>query len=556
MSGIYGILGESDKNLIKKMNKVMIRRGSVSYDYCMDDLFSFGVTQSNIDGLNDNRPISNEDDDVYIILDGKIFNHKEIKKVLIKKGHKFKTSSDAEVVIHAYEDYGEMCVNHLQGMFAFAIWDGKKLFLARDRFGIKPLFYTCINQNLFLFASEIKSILQCSEVQKHINIQALYEYEVFRYISWNSTFFLGIKQLPPGHILNVRYDTVNNKFSAETKRYWEVQFNPNNNRSEEETIKHLEDLLETCINRQINCGIPTGVFLSGGIDSSLIVAIMSKISKHPIDTFTVSDNLEHPDVLYARLTAEHFGTEHHEVIMGLDSVVKKLPEIALSLENPIIRWYLYLLSEKAGGYCKATLSGFGADEFFGGTSYYQDLKSYKETLHQRLYRFSSSKETHRISNILNNLFQKSKENFTLHTLQNHINSDLLFIDHSSMAHGLEMHFPYLDENLVQFVNTIPSYLKINHRTPKYILRKIAVNFNLPKDIITRKKYGLPSSSFIIWKKLEDFASDLIEDKYMQKHPYRKFFLRKSDILLFDLFYYIFIENNCELSPNFTILDLY
>ena len=249
----------------------------------MDDYVSFGCERLKIQDLSEiaKQPVHNEDKTIWVVLNGEIYNFKRLR-VELEKNHKFYTESDTETIVHAYEEFGEDCIHKLDGMFAFAIWDSvkRKIFIARDRLGVKPLFYSMVNDR-FLFASELKSLLQCDEIKREINNEALSQFITYAYTIDGQTLIKSINELLPGHKLTYDFD----KKSIKIEKYWELEINETNF-SEDYYLKKLEKLLKKSIEQRMISDAPLGAFLSGGLDSSLMVAIMSKLSSEPVKTFT------------------------------------------------------------------------------------------------------------------------------------------------------------------------------------------------------------------------------------------------------------------------------
>ncbi len=559
MCGICGIFNREDEGLVRKMANALQHRGPDDEGYFLDDGISLGVRRlSVIDLEKGHQPVFNEEGNICVIHNGEIYNFKELGVYLSEKGHKFKTQSDTEVIIHAYEEFGEDCVKYLDGMFAFAIWDSDRrmLFLARDRFGIKPLVYTKLKDK-FLFASEVKGIFQDDEIPREIDEQTLYEEYIFGYPLKDATLFDGIKQLLPGHILTIT------KNEQTYKKYWETKIKPKRYVSEGYVAKNILKLLEKSIRRQMLSDVPVGILLSGGLDSSSIAAIMSKISDKSIKTFTISDNDDDIDIKHAKIVAEHLGTEHHEFVVSTTELIKELQNYVLHFEDIDLGFiYMFLLSEKTRKYVKVALCAQGADELFAG------YERYKFVDHQRddhiINSWSDIKNKNircaeYLKKVILNLLKPNKLDYLLvHDLTSQLtNYQLKVVDRNSMAFGLEVRVPYLDTELAHFATSIPSHLKLNGGIEKYILRKAVSDLNMPKKITNRKKHGSGTATtpnFV--NEIKEISSKLIGEEYLKKHPYKKFFREPSQILYFDLLHKIFIDNQCIIPKNFTFYDLY
>tara|TARA_Y100000310_G_C20702405_1_gene831067 strand:- start:2258 stop:4195 length:1938 start_codon:yes stop_codon:yes gene_type:complete len=366
MCGICGFNWE-DKKLIKHMTDSIRHRGPDSDGFYTDRKVSMGIRRLRIiDLTTGDQPIFNEDKTKCIVFNGEVYNFKSLKEELIKKGHRFYTNTDTEVVLHSYEEYGKECVKYLRGMFAFAIWDSKNksLFIARDRIGIKPLYYTIFKNN-FIFASEIKSILQCRDFERRVNENALHYYLTFRYIPENLTMFEGLYKLLPGHTLTLH----DNKLRIE--RYYDIVIGDIKNEGEEYFANKLLELIKESIKLRLISDVPFGAYLSGGLDSSSLVAVMQSFLKEPVKTFSVGFQASEPfnELKYASLVAKRFGTDHYEVIVEPDDI-KLLPEVIWHLDdpvaNPAILISQYKLSQLAKKKVSMVLVGEGADELFAG----------------------------------------------------------------------------------------------------------------------------------------------------------------------------------------------
>ena len=362
MCGICGFSWD-DKELLKNMNDLLEHRGPNQKGSYSDKGISLGHRRLSILDLSEraSQPLYNEDKSIVVVCNGEVYNHKELRENLEIKGHRFYTETDAEVIAHLFEDFGKNCVQYMDGMFAFAIWDGKKLFLVRDRLGIKPLYY-CIRDSQIIFASEIKSILAYKEIKRGVDYKALNNFLTFRYGLDEDTMFNGIKKLLPGHTLVFE----DQKISIE--KYWDLKY-PKEYNFPRNSIKKFHSLLGESVRKRLMGDVPIGVFLSGGIDSSSLVHFTSKYLKN-VNTFTIGYGLkEYDDELkYARAVADHYSTNHHEIIFNKDPI-KCLSEVVSHMDLPLgdpSALPLYLMSKKAKEHVSVVLSGDGADEQLGG----------------------------------------------------------------------------------------------------------------------------------------------------------------------------------------------
>jgi asparagine synthase (glutamine-hydrolysing) len=443
--GLFNIDSSPDALLIKKMCRVMTHRGPDGEGYYLDGPLALGHRRlSIIDLEGGTQPMSNEacpecgrrNGTVWIVFNGEIYNFLELQRVLEGKGHRFKTRSDTEVIIHAYQEYGKECLKYFRGMFAFCIWDRKKkeLFLARDRLGKKPLYYY-IDDKKFIFASEIKAILQDEYVKREIDVKALSDYFTYHYIPFPETIFKGIYKLPPGHFMNVRIvenvqddrndqnvrtsETIeqvehiqrfehveqakrsndSNLFNERNDRtirtgfaskrlelsieqYWDIQYEPDYSLSEQDWGEALREKLKEAVRIRLISDVPLGAFLSGGIDSSTVVAFMSMVQKAPVRTFSIGFKEEDfSEVKYAREIARKFGTEHQEMMVEPDAM-DILPKLAWEFDEPFADSSAiptYYVSQMARQHVTVILSGDGGDETFAGYRRYQwakDMQKY------------------------------------------------------------------------------------------------------------------------------------------------------------------------------------
>lgn len=574
MCGIVGINFE-DVDLVKQMCKVILHRGPDEDGYYSDKDITLGHKRLSIIDLHTGKqPIYNEDKSIVIVYNGEIYNYRELREDLEAKGHRFYTASDTEVIIHAYEEYGYDCVNLFNGMFAFAIWDSnkKELFLARDRIGIKPLHYTFLKDGTFLFASEIKSLLQYEKVKRDVDLQSLHLFINLRYVPRERTMFEGIKRLLPAHIMIV------NKDGVRIKRYWEqkIQYS---NKPEEYYIKKLRKLLEESVKRHMISDVPVGVSLSGGIDSSTIVALATQSTEEPLKTFCMGFGTENDEIADAQLVADHFGTDHHELVVER-SLLKEYPKMIWYADEPKRNLYPYYVSELVGKHVKTVQGGLGGDELFGGYVFKYNFVHKIEEMRKRaifetktkisgiaddLISFqtrygdmvddeymdylemirvlNSNTDLYLVTQTLDKVFDSEyleriygdkllkEELIPIREIyQPYFDNNLSFIDQvfltdfsvkmvddfllvddrMSMVHSVESRVPFLDNGLVGFAFTIPPDLKLKDPNGKYIL-KMAMKDLLPKEVLKKEKRGFASGTY------ETYLRELREIA-MQKLP--------------------------------------
>ncbi|MFQ6082106.1 MAG: asparagine synthase (glutamine-hydrolyzing) [Candidatus Aminicenantia bacterium] len=588
MCGICGIyrLGSQDPlnnkilMLTQKMCQTLVHRGPDDEGYYSDEKIALGMRRlSIIDLVTGHQPIHNEDKTIWIVFNGEIYNFPELRKQLIKRGHKFYTNSDTETIVHLYEEEGESAVSKLNGMFAFALWDKKKkiLLLARDRLGIKPLHF--LEQgNKFIFASEIKSILT-TDYRRELDFNALSKYFTFEYIPAPQTIFKGIKKLLPGQMIIIKEDKV------KIKSYWDVKYEYSNSKDESFYTEQIYEKLKESVKKRLISDVPLGVFLSGGIDSSTITLLMSQVTNSEIKTFSIGFEEESFNELkYARKMADYLGTEHQEFVVRSEMVKELVPVLMEYIDEPLADASIiptYIISKLAREYVTVALAGDGGDELFAG---YDTYKAYQVARYYRkVPKFIRDLIIKKVANFLpasrkrlsfefkakkfisgigyppeianyiwwgaynplekEKLFSKELKSLinedpfspVFFHLKNHqpnnmldrlgyldiklyLQDDLLVkVDRMSMANSLEIRVPFLDHTFVEFATSIPHYLKLKGLTTKYILKKTMRPF-LPAEILDRKKIGF-DIPLGVWIKneLKDFVLDILSKENLKKH---------------------------------------
>ena len=549
MCGICGITWDN-KELIKQMGSACKHRGPEHEGFYVDDHVSLCCERLRIIDLSDkaSQPIHNEDQTIWVVLNGEIYNFRDLRESLEKK-HNFYTNTDTEVIVHAYEEFGENCLQKLDGMFAFALWDmgKKKLFIARDRLGVKPLYY-CIKSDKLLFASEIKSILQDLDIQRKLNYDALCQFVTYAYTIDGQTMFDGINELLPGHKLIFTFRDKKVKI----EKYWDLQLTENL-RSDEENLKTLRLLLENAINKRRVSDAPLGALLSGGLDSSVMVALLAKLSDKPVRTFTTGFGNELDEFDEARIVAEHCGTDHKEIMIDYSELINSLPSILWHMEFPYGRPSIlsnFMVSNAIKKYITVAYTGEGSDELFGGYNrYFIFTENYsKQSLEQKIESISSgffnnkkTREETFSDKVLKNYEGKThpSKTFGKFIIENKkyglFNTALLFelkteipgaqtwrIDRTGSAHAVELREPFLDHHLVEFCASLPEKLKINfdnHVSKKHILQKLAKEV-LPEKVAQREKFpwGIPFYDFFK-SEFMPVAKSFIEKSIKNRRPY-------------------------------------
>ena len=550
MCGIGGITW-TDKDLIKLMGNACKHRGPEQEGFYLDDNVSLCCERLRVMDLRDiaGQPIHNEDETIWAIQNGEIYNFKKLKKELEEKAHKFYSNTDTEVLVHLYEEYGKNFVDHLDGMFACAVWDlkNKKLIVARDRLGVKPMYYWFKDNNL-IFASEIKSILQYEEVERELNFSGLCQFVTYAYTIDGQTLLKNINELLPGHRLT--YDI--SEKSLKIEKYWDLRLEKNTF-AENENFDQVKKLLENAIDKRKVSDAPIGALLSGGLDSSVMVAMLTKLTDSPVQTFTTGFGNELDEFDEAQIVAEHCKTNHTEILIDFSDLTKSLPKILWHMEFPFGRPSIlsnYMVSEAIKKYVTVAYTGEGSDELFGGYNRYvpyaKDPEYFKkednlESISSGFFKNKEFREEVFSNNVLqyyrnenhpSNIFQKSIQSNINHSA---LNNALLFelkteipgaqtwrIDRTSSAHAVELREPFLDYKLVEFCASIPSHLKINKKnnfTKKYILQKIASEL-LPEKIVKRKKFpwGIPFYDYFK-KEFLPIAQNVIDKSMKNKRDY-------------------------------------
>tara|TARA_Y100000817_G_scaffold313529_1_gene309849 strand:+ start:5388 stop:7238 length:1851 start_codon:yes stop_codon:yes gene_type:complete len=553
MCGICGI-NWTDKDLIKLMGNACKHRGPEQEGFYLDDEVSLCCERLRVMDLRDigGQPIHNENETIWAVQNGEIYNFKKIKNELERKNHKFYSNTDTEVLVHLYEEYGENFVEYLDGMFACAIWDlkNKKLIIARDRLGVKPLYYWFKNDQL-IFASEIKSILQYEEVKREINYEGLAQFVTYAYTIDGQTLLKDINELLPGHKLT--YD-ISEKI-IKIKKYWNFKLTENTF-SEKENYENVKELLENAINKRKISDAPLGALLSGGLDSSVMVAILNKFSEKTIKTFTTGFGNDLDEFVEAKIVAEHCETDHKEILIDFSDLTKSLPKILWHMELPFGRPSIlsnYMVSKEIKKFVTVAYTGEGSDELFGGynrylpfvkdSSFFEKTKNYEAVtsgfFKDKNFRneiFSNKVLKHLKNNnhpsiIFKNILEKNSMYGTLNNvlyfeLKTEIpGAQTWRIDRTASAHAIELREPFLDYKLIEYTASVPENLKINPNkefTKKYLLQKIGTDL-LPEKIVKRKKFpwGIPFYDYFRVEFLP-IAKALIEESIKNKRAYLNF----------------------------------
>lgn len=539
-----------DPAVVVRMTQTLVHRGPDDEGHFVEGPAGLGFRRLSIIDLSGGKqPIFNEDDSLAIIFNGEIYNYRDLAAQLSAAGHIFKTKSDTEAILHAYEQYGDDCVHHLRGMFAFAIWDRRRrrLFIARDRLGVKPLYYY-FNGRFLGFASEIKGLLEVPDVPCDLDTEALDQFLFLRYVPGPRTMFKGISRLQPGHTL------VADDAGVHIRKFWDIDYSERTSASPQQIVAEFEELLEESVRLRLISEVPLGVFLSGGLDSSAILATMTKVAAGPrIKTFSVGydasggNEEEDSEFEYARLAAKAFDADHYEFHLDAKTFQEFIPDLVWHLDEPLADPScipLHFISKLAREHITVVLSGEGADEILAGYGIYpkmlaldsvnrhlpglgrfigslagvvpnESLRHYLRMSGQSLeegYRGvcrGFGAETRRrligaqrmehserqVSDIFHQHFKAAASASPLNRMlyvdtKVWLPDDLLLkADKMTMANGLELRVPFLDHKLVEFAAALPDASKLSGEG-KSLLRK-TMRGVLPDPILDRPKKGFP-----------------------------------------------------------------
>jgi asparagine synthase (glutamine-hydrolysing) len=560
MCGICGKLEFSREkqvpaSLLKDMANAIRHRGPDDEGFYTSGQVGFGFRRLSIIDLNTgHQPLSNEDGTVWIVFNGEIYNYRSLREELVAKGHAFKTKTDTEVIVHLYEEYGSECVTKLRGMFGFAIWDSKTstLFMARDRVGIKPLYYY-VEDGFLAFGSEIKAILADPAVHREIDPQVIDQFLTYYYVPGRQTLLRNVFKLEPGHSLTVRDGKV------EIRKYWDLDFSvASTDRSSNDCEQQLVELLDEAVQMHMISDVPVGFLLSGGVDSTAMLSFAAEKTDKPISTYTVGFSSEGvvDERPFARLAAERYGSKHYEISMSSEEFSSFLPQYVWHMEEPVVEppaVALYYVSKLASQYVKVLISGEGGDEAFAGYQNYRNtfwfetakkyfgplrgqagqgmsalgrlfgsrvLSKYGPRMDTELadYYLSRSSTPFQFFNQANggfyskNMAQQVSKSSSMDVLrQVHANGasygllqkmlyvdtktwlpdDLLVkADKMTMANSVELRVPFLDHKVLEFAAQLPRNQKLRGLTTKYIAKK-ALAKHVPAEILNRRKVGFP-----------------------------------------------------------------
>jgi asparagine synthase (glutamine-hydrolysing) len=595
MCGICGIFdaearGVSQEPLVRRMASMIAHRGPDEEGYHVAPRCVLGHRRLKIIDLSPRgrQPMSNEDGTIRVAFNGEIYNYLDLRDDLVRRGHQFCSKTDTEVLVHHYEEKGERFLSDLNGMFALALWDARRgrLLLARDRFGKKPLYYF-IDGSRVIFASELKAILADPSVPRHLDPDALSAYLSLGYVPCPGCIFKGIHKLPPASWMTIELDPAGHGLKIDgPHRYWTLRYQADPRRTETECVARVQDLIRDAVRVRLYSDVPLGAFLSGGLDSSTVVAAMAEVSEAPVETFSVGFDEEPFDELhFAETVAKRFGTNHH-VLHCSPNILEILPKLVHHYDEPFADSSAiptYCISEAARQQTTVILSGDGGDEIFAGYTRYDDgMQVWRQqntlpgTLARGMYRFLA--EFYPVNargwGILNKrslpsldfyiadmcIYQPPQKRTLLttawrdgsdgqafrtgHDLADAVGGDeflsrmqgmdqmsylpddiLVKVDRASMAVGLETRAPLLDYRLAEFMSTVPESLRYRNGIKKYLLKQ-AVRAKLPAEIIDRPKMGF-AVPLKYW--LRGQAAELVRDVLLSKSARERGIFRPQEL---------------------------
>ena len=570
MCGICGIYNEKNLKTVTNMLESIRHRGPDSFTPALFGNHSLGECGLNIiSSKKDSLPLIDEKDRIALLFNGEIYNYRELRDELTKDGYLFGSDTDSEVIISSYKKYGEDFVRHLKGMFAIAIIDKDKLLLTRDKFGIKPLYYYH-KKDKVVFGSEIKSLLQHNDVPSELDGKSLDELVVFGYmLSKDRTLLKDIYQVPPGHTIIFK----NNDMILKNYHEMPLAFYSNGQRADyDQLVARVKDcLLDTISLFHKHGKDPKGIYLSGGIDSSLMTILSKELTDTPLQTFTLYGTESERDYYYAKKVAKAVGAIHHEFKVTVEDYFEELPKFAYHYENIVAGGVFdiqggmafQILSRHISQFVKIAFTGEGADELFGGYYWiYTHPLGFADRIRKKAEELDKNSHIH---DYIDTIFPQHEDEkvyrrnlFDTLIRAGLFNYHLWSVDRSCSAFGFEARPPYMYDNVVELALSIPIDFKTpDKKTTKMVLRDVSLPY-LKKygleEIVDRRKYGMPASLDHIKNKIQDVIDGLVSDK--DSHPFKKHLKTSTDVLMFDLFYYFLIDRRGKYPSDFSLFDFY
>ncbi len=568
MCGIAGALGPSDAGLVQSMLCALGHRGPDGSGAWRNGSTQLGVARlAIIDPDAPATPLANEGGTIRLAFNGEIYNHRELRAELLGRGHVFATHTDSEVVLHLYEELGAACVHRLRGMFAFAIADGDGLLLARDRLGIKPLYYRFDpREGLFVFASEIKALLQPG-FDARLDMQAFADRVVLGHATSTRTYLEGVHSLAPGHTLTARQESGTLRLQ-DPRRYFDRRPVRRDGMSYEEAELALEEVLEEALDRHLAADVEVGVALSGGLDSALLALLAEDHGQLPLRTFAVADYARNPDVVTAADVAAAIGADHTTSIVGFEEWLDAVPRYVAAEEQPstLLGMPFYLLSERVAASVKACICGEGADELFGGYAEYLHRGAKVASLTRRrpvLERLGVglSDEAAEIVACLTSARTYSEyleAVFEINVGDPLERLHLEGVDKNAMAHGLEMRVPYLDDRVYALVTSMPARFLVHGELGirKYVLRRFCLRrFGMRfVDVVLREKVAVPSSGVRHLLRFDRLCEEVLPASYLESHELGFCFGTKRELLTFEIFHDVFLRGGGDVGVVGNVLD--
>ncbi|MDI6103346.1 asparagine synthase (glutamine-hydrolyzing) [Actinoplanes sp. NEAU-A12] len=568
MCGIAGVLGAGDQRAITEMIAALEHRGPDGAGRRIRSGVHLAAARlAIIDPAAGPQPVSGHGDTAAVVFNGEIYNHGPLRAELRSRGHVFVTGTDTEVVLHSYEEWGEDCPHHLSGMFAFAVDDGRRVFLARDRLGIKPLYYAILEGGRrFAFASEIKAFLRIPGYRPELDFQAFSDARLIGHPVGDRTYFSGIRKLPPGHTLIVGYD--DGWLDTAQPRPYHRRVPAREPMPYPEAEALLEAALAAAVERHLAADVEVGLTLSGGLDSTLLALFAAEQRDTPLRTFTAADHADHPDVVQAGHVARLIGGTHHVTLPTFDEFLGAIPAYVAANEQPSSLHGLpfFLGCRQIAGHVKACLHGEGADELFGGYSVYLDRARHLRRIRARLATFDGlaarpgprALETVRrlvtADGFDDYLTELLDLNLTDQLERNHLDP----VDQCGMAAGLELRVPYLDDDLVALTGRLPVgfLVRADLGIRKYILRRLALRRfgDSVTDVVLREKLGVPSSGARFLARFAGLCDDLLPPSYLASHPLGAGFATKHALVIFEMFFETFFVHRGDPAGIGTVTD--
>ncbi len=546
MCGIAGLLGREDKPLVQRMCDRIAHRGPDGHGIWTDADVTLGHRRLSIlDHEGGAQPMESHDGRYCVVYNGEVYNHAQLRQRLEAEGATFRSDhSDTEVLLEGYRRWGVDVVTHLEGMFAFALWDTveRTLFVARDPFGIKPLFYACVGGD-WVFASEQKALFAHPDLARVPDLDRIKERAALEFLTGQATLFAGVHQLPPGTYAVLRADRTPDchvgwlpYYHVPLERFGSVA----------DAVEAVKDRFVASVEEQLMADVPLGVILSGGLDSAAVATVhQNLLADAPIHTFTIAESEEVEDFRQARRLAEHLGTDHHEAFFDLDRVVSDLPRYAWHNENINYTEFFFLpLFEFMRETVTVGLCGQGSDELWGGYDRYKDPLT---LAHERLRRIRAAAPSHAealsTQVALTHVSGASLSEWDQNGGQLN-NFQLRLVDRNSMAASLEVRVPFLSRPLHQASRAVPWGDKMHEGIEKWIFRKAVEDVGMPRDLVWRRKVPAGRATGPgVMRRFEDHAARLVPKSAMDKHPLAGTFRLPAEQLLYDLWHEVFIERD-------------